>query len=439
MIKRSLTLIAVFLLLLFFQVKGQVIQIHPDLLAGRALSMRVLQEKLRLSKKRKSYPKEVFELAKINRILGFVIDKENKDVILIGQVVNSIPPIHVEDLSVALRNAWLKYTKRKGNTIIYSSPGCSIDPSPKVFNKLDQISNQLNKKSSQQDIKQWLERWDEICHQPQGVRVMGIPFNTHFASVMVKADYDLKLIADGKDSLGVPGLISLMKMKVQAAKRALKTGQPLSFPLASLDRFWFYPGEYSFIGDENGALFNRCTVKLLNERQYLNKRGQIVGTGQSNPMSLKFVHQFTNKYDEISKKRPIYAELENLFRLVAFAKALKLKYPNAATEFDLSSLIDEFSVPRVVVQESLPGRSNVEYLNHRTEVKRGYNISHLWLPSCGGVTIDYYIKPVHFHKYDLSRFHQRALKYRPSPLTLYWDFPEAAKVEIIILSKIKKG
>jgi len=58
-----------------------------------------------------------FHLCGITRIDGYVIDKENHDIILIGETDPKLPTLYLDDFVVALRNVWLKYAKLKGKFI----------------------------------------------------------------------------------------------------------------------------------------------------------------------------------------------------------------------------------------------------------------------------------------------------------------------------------
>jgi hypothetical protein len=136
----------------------------------------------------------------------------------------------------------MKYAVLKGNTRYYSDPGCSIDPDPQIIQLLQILGkNQLS--SSVDEKEKGLKEWHKICHSPQKVRVLGIPFYSHFAHVMVKADYDMKMLVDGSDTLNLPGFNALTKMTLQRVKTDLLQGGQASIPLAAMNRFWFYPGE----------------------------------------------------------------------------------------------------------------------------------------------------------------------------------------------------
>ena len=106
-------------------------------------------------------------------------------------------------------------------------------------------------------------------------------------------------------------------------------------------------------------------------------------------------------------KRPIYAELENLFRFVALAKIIKMKAALSETSYLLKSypvrLRDEKRFP-----SALPGTYNVQ-TSFRT---------------CGGVDMGIKISAKNFVKNStvrLSAVRRMVLEARPEPDALSWD------------------
>jgi len=95
---------------------------------GRAISLRVLEQTLKAGSSQ-----QAFKLCGITRLSGFVVDPDSKDIILVGKVDPSYPPLWADDLVVALRYANMVYARRRGNVRYYTPPGCSIDPNPAVI------------------------------------------------------------------------------------------------------------------------------------------------------------------------------------------------------------------------------------------------------------------------------------------------------------------
>ncbi len=392
----------------------------------RAVSLKVLQKKVKECRSLLKCPPEVRHLAGITSINGYVLDNANHDVILFGEVDSSLPPLNLEDFVIALRNAWMKYAERKGNTIYYSHPGCSIDPDPKVMARLQEIAKQALGGSSPDSVEKGIGQWREVCGNPQEVRVLGIPFDSRFAWAMVKADYDMKRLVDGSDSLAIPEFSSLTDMTLDRIKEDMSQGRSSSIPLAAMNRFWFYPGENRYLEDEGVVEIDQCPVVLLTEAEYLNQRGQITGSGEGSPLAVEFTRSFSARYADIARERPIYKDLENLYRLVALAKIMKFKDVFQKAGLDVDVLLKDCTLPETPVQRELPGLCNVKKFEQRRDLKNGYEIAQLWLPSCGGVGIDIGVSDTTFAmdgSRKLSALRILVIGARPAVEALYWDYP----------------
>ena len=390
----------------------------------RSVSIKVLQQRLMDCGGGKACSKELLQLAGLKRILGYMIDEENHDILLYGCTGQGLPPLYVEDFVIALRNAWFKYAPLRGNTYEYSYPGCSIDPKPRTIQKLQRIGQKITSSSSFGQVEKALESWHQTCQERQSVRVMGIPVNTRFAQVMVKTDYDMKTIVDGTDSLDIPGLLSLTDIKLTQIRHAMLQNKPVAISAASLNRFWFYPGKNLYEEDDGIALIKQCPVKLLTEEMFLSTRGQLASGQRIDPMAQEFSKSFSKLYNKIAEVRPIYLELENLFRFVALAKIIKFTSAYEKGGLDLKYLLEDFPVSQIKVNKSLPGRSAVKEFRHRWDFDDGYQIARLWLPSCGGVSIAIQPKKNDFIQTTaglLKRTKEKTLNARRSLNDLYWD------------------
>lgn len=390
----------------------------------RAISLKILQQKLKDYGKR-SLPTGLSQLYGITRIIGYVKDEVNRDIILLGSVDKSLSSLYVDNFVIALRNAWMKYTELRGNTRYYSYPGCTIDPDPEVLKKLDEVKMQIQDSRGVKAVEQAIKQWKSICKSPQKVEVFGVPFNTHFGWVMVKADYDMKRLVDGSDQLDVAGFSSLIDMELEIAKKSVLSGKPISIPLSSLNRFWFYPGKNLYLEDEDMVIIKECPVILLTEEEFLTKGGKVLGSGRANPYAKKFTEIFSALYPRIAKQRPIYYELENLFWFVTLAKILKFKSPLEKIGLDIDYLLNQYPIRSTPVKKFLPGRSNVKGFKHREEYEDGYSDSQLWIPSCGGVLIEIEPESGDFLKDQsgrIARLKEKVLKKRPSMNELYWDY-----------------
>jgi len=387
--------------------------------AWNAVSLRVLNEKVEQYMASGDCPGFILRLCGITKVNGFMIDSggsgQTGDVILVGEADDSLPPLNLNDLVIALRNAWRKYAKSEGNIYYYLSPGCSIDPTPGVLAELQQVAGRIFRASSSGSLV-GIQQWYEVCSQPQEVRVMGVPRNTRFAKVIVDADYYMKRLVDGSISLGIEGFTNLMDMKLDTAKEIIIRGR--SVP-AQMNRFWFFPGENKYSEGDGVVLIKRCEVKLLTEEEFFTRGGKVSGSGRADPLAKVFGDSFTEKYAEIARKRQIYAEQESLFRLVSLAQAMR--YRNALEEagIDLDYLMNRYPVEETSMPETLPGVSKVREFHYGASIPSRC----LWMLSFGGVSIDIRVSDNDFEK-DPGRsgsdLRRDVLENRPSHETIHW-------------------
>jgi len=281
---------------------------------------------------------------------------------------------------VALRNAWKQYVEVEGNTRIYAYPGCSIEPFPETYQRLEALTPKI-----QGGAEDGLEEWDRVCREPQKVLVLGVPFHTHFAQVMVEADYQMKTHVDGTDELEVPGLVSLADITLARIRQDVEAQKPISVPVSTSNRFWFYPGENVFEEHSAGVIILESPVILRSRLTHVDSSGQIVDAAARDPLAEDFAKRFSAVFEEVAFERPLYQELEALFRFFALAQVLEAKIQGTLFEEALDYLLREYPVTRTPVDETLPGRPSVAGFELEREVPGGREILTLRLPGCGGV------------------------------------------------------
>lgn len=393
---------------------------------GSAVSLKVLQERVKDCMAKGNCAEDLLHLCGIKRFVGYVIDVANRDIILIGKIDSTSPPLELEDFVIALRNAWWIYAPLRGNTYYYSPPHCDIRPDARILRELGQVHAKISISSSEEDVQQSLNQWREVCGQPQRVTVGGIPPQSRFGSVMVEADYYMKKLVDGSDTLNVDGFKSLTDMALEIIQRDIMKGKPISVPMNPMNRFEFYPGKRTLYEDEGVVSIKNCEVTLLTEEQFLSKTGEMAGTGRADSLAERFAKNFTTRYEQIAKQKSIYAELEGLFRFVMLAHAMKLKDAVSLARIGLDYLLKEYPIKECFVDTVLAGVSNVKELKHRNETQDGYEEYYLWLPSCGGVRIDMRITEKDFMRSKPEQFRglkRSVLEARPALDALTWFFP----------------
>ncbi len=180
----------------------------------RKISLRRLEAAIQLCKQTgKPLPNEMLYLAGLQEIRYVLVYPEQNDMVLAGpaegwkvdaqgNVVgakSSRPVMLLDDFLVALRAA-----VSSSRSVI----SCSIDPSREGMQRLQQFVKTLhtigNPEITATAIQEQLG--------PQRITVGGVPATSHFARVLVAADYRMKRISMGLEPAPVAGLPSFLAM-----------------------------------------------------------------------------------------------------------------------------------------------------------------------------------------------------------------------------------
>jgi hypothetical protein len=141
----------------------------------------------------------------------------------------------------------------------------------------------------------------------QLVRYIGRVVNTDLGRVMREADYTMKKWAVGTERPDIPGFRDVDTI----------SGLKGTTYADAFRRFWFVPTNMTFKASDNVLLFDTGKVVLKTEFMIQDK-----STKAADP-DLEFADFFTQRYDEISRKYPIFTELFEYAKLVSLAKYLK--------------------------------------------------------------------------------------------------------------------
>lgn len=342
---------------------------------GRAMSLSAAVSAVKAGRRQ-----DVQSLCGITRALGYLVD--GRDIVVFGAADPALPALHLDDLVVALRNANMMYIQTRGRTRYYSAPGCSIDPDPQTMRDLRRIGD--CDLANDDSIKTYLDKWDEVGRRPQKVRVMGVPFDTRFAKVMVDADYYMKRLVNGSVTLDIEGFTSLSDMGVAQAKNAFATGKTRGLGGYSMNRFWFSPAEATYTEQDGAIVLKSCRVQLLTEEEYLTEHG-IAGKGRPGTLARQFAAAFSKHYEEIAAQRPIYTELEGLFRLVGIARIMK---DQGAKSPAMDYLLKSYQVSTVPVNRQVLGLTACKRIDESSGTEANTRTFRMIMPSCGGVSMD---------------------------------------------------
>jgi hypothetical protein len=162
------------------------------------------------------------------------------------------------------------------------------------------------------------------------VRLFGVPADTHFAGVLVEADYRMKLIGIGRESPPV---------RMVTFASSLRSAQQ-----GGLQRWWFTPN-YKCVrvsADRTAMQLVGQGVRLQSEDKVIGPDGRLLNSAaRPNAASELFTTAFTKKYPEIAAARPVFAQLRNLIDLTIAAAFLRAEDYYGRAGWNAKLLLDE--------------------------------------------------------------------------------------------------
>jgi hypothetical protein len=257
---------------------------------------------------------EMRYLAGLQRVRYVFYYPDSKDIVLAGPAEGWVadpssrivgltsrrPVIELQDLVVALRAF---PTEGKPTAMI----GCSIDPTKEGLAAMQQFvqSIHLTAPPTADDVRTIAEGVRTSLGM-QEISVFGVSPKTHFAQVLVEADYRMKLIGIGLETPPVKLISYVERAKLNEIGRN------------AMQR-WFFLPDYQCVRESDDKLAMELVgdgVKLVGEDELVTAGGERkVSASRKNRASQAFVTSFTKKYPELAERSPVYAELRNLIDL----------------------------------------------------------------------------------------------------------------------------
>ncbi len=325
----------------------------------RKVSLRQLQAAIaEASASGKEIPDEVRYLGGIQRIQYVFVYPERNDIVLAGfgegwQVDNrgnmvgkttGRAVLNFDDLLVALRTA---ESAAQGG--IY----CAIDPTQEGLQRIQAFMKTTPIFNADKQTLATYARGMEKELGPQTVTVRGVPKDSHFAAVLLAADYRMKRIAMAFERSPVKGLTSYLQM--------LKGADGANFNVQQ--RWWLSTDYEPLLSDEEGLAWELRGqgVKAMTEDEFVAANGQRTATGKSNPKAQKWAKTMTEKYDELSAKEPIFTDLRNCLDLAVIGALIVKENLASKAGCDLSLLLDPSRVPlrlQLQIPRQLPTLAN---------------------------------------------------------------------------------
>ncbi len=343
------------------------------LASTRKISLRRLDAAIqRYLDKGEDLPDDIRYLAGLQRIQYVFVVPEQNDIILAGPgegwtvdkrgfvvgVTTGRPVLLLDDLLVALRSA-----KQNSRETI----SCSIDPTAAGLQRLREHVARLrtigNPKQTAAGVEQTLGK--------QQISITGVPATSHFARVLVAADYRMKRLAMNFEPAPVDGLPSYLAM-IEPGPDGMSNMLP---------RWWLAPDFAPLLRDAAGTSWElrRASVKAMAEEDFLTASGDRRKGGKANPVAQQWADNMTAKYDELALADPIFGQLRNCIDMAVVAALIVKRNLIGKAGCRLSAMTDP-SGAKVV---SFPAPREVD--TQASLLKKGRK----WLISAsGGVEVD---------------------------------------------------
>jgi hypothetical protein len=304
--------------------------------ALRKISLRGLEEAIqKCIDQKQPLPDEVLYLAGLQQIRYVFVYGDQKDIVLAGpgegwkadakgNIVGATtgrPVLLLDDLLIALRFARVD----AGGEIT-----CSIDPTPEGIQRLRAHVAKLrtigkDPKKTAAGIEQALGR--------QTITLHGVPDESHFARVLVAADYRMKRLAmdfEPSPIKGLPSFLQLMKVEGHGMKNMLP-------------RWWLAPQYEAIFRDADGLAWELrgASVKAMTEADFLTAAGNVQHSGKADPTAQQWADNMTRQYDRLSTAEPIFGEVRNCADLAVVGALIAKENLIAKAGCKLPLLLDE--------------------------------------------------------------------------------------------------
>jgi len=238
------------------------------------------------------------------------------------------------------------------------------------------------------------------------VSVKGVSPKTHFAQVLVEADYRMKLIGIGLEQPPVRMVSFIDRVDSRQVSRN------------ALIRWYFVPDYHCVRMSEDGLAMELVGdgVKLVGEDEMVGSRGERTTARRSTGASQAFVRSFTERYPALADRSPVYAELRNLIDLAVLAAYMQQQDFYGKAGWRMPLLADEKAMP----VETYPAPKLVA-----PTVNALMKGNRLMTPIAGGVHIEAQmaIKPENLWPDEKAKVSQlrQSVTPNPAPGQWWWD------------------
>ena len=247
-----------------------------------------------------------------------------------GRVLGTVsgdPIVLLEDLAAALR---CFAPGQPQDRLV----GCSIDPSRDGLAAMQEFLRKTGRVNPQAGADAIVAGLKESLG-PQQVSVQGVSPATHFAQVLVEADYRMKLIGIGleRPPVGMKSWVDLASAGAVAAN--------------GLQRWYFVPDYQCLRVAEDDLAFELVGrgVKLCCADEVVMPDGRRLDANRASASAKQFADTFTRKYAELAARSPVFAQLRTVIDLAVAAAYMQEHDAFGKTGWSAATLRDEAAYP----------------------------------------------------------------------------------------------
>ncbi|MGE0608605.1 MAG: DUF1598 domain-containing protein [Pirellulales bacterium] len=282
---------------------------------------------------------------------------------LTGRVrgINSGRPVmELQDLIVALRT----FAPGRGRS---GTVGCTIDPTQEGLVRLQGFLKSLGSTTTRNVDTVGLSNGMKNALGLHTVKIMGVSPDTHFAQVLVEADYRMKLIGLGLEAPPAKMDTYVSKASPSGSKNAMAR--------------WYFTPDYECVraSQDNLAMELVGTgVKLVSADEIVGADGTRANSTKIDRAAKAYATSFTKKFPEIANVQPVFAQLRNMVDMAIAAAYIQQHgyHEQAGWKMDLFSSEESYPVETYSTPTMVEAACNVYWKS-----------STLMMPIGGGVLV----------------------------------------------------
>ena len=321
--------------------------------AMRKVSLRKLETAIaQRATKKQPLDTEMLFLAGLQRVEYVFVYPESSDIVLAGpaegwtvlagEIVGNTSGsavLRLDDLLDALHSDEAAAT---GDGVT-----CSIDPTEDGMARLQRLLKQRDFVLNEAAVREMERQLGD-----QNITLTGIRPTSHFANVMVSADYVMKRLAMNLEASPVAGMPGYMEMLQDHRGATSKLASP---------RWWLAP-HYEQVSRSRDGLAWKLDgdgLQAMSESGYLNGRGELVRAGAAGVLEQRWADSFTERYSELSRELPVFSQLQGCVDLAVVAAIIAKEDLRGQADCPLELLTDptklqgdKFAVPQVVPSQA---------------------------------------------------------------------------------------